>query len=686
MTDALNKDTNTQIEFGWEQGGAKTPFTLESSRKSLYESADLIENQPYSNLETFKHSAELMLEDTTLGVIGRYRDIQDARRTEDETGEPIDNPLLTREEANLEYQQYGVTFNRDIRKNEAEIIAAKKIKEQALRERISQSEGGFLSGASSLMGSFAGAMLDPVNIATAFVPVTKVLPALKGLEASGFMGRVALKGIDGMVMNSLVEPLPLWMANIDQRDYTMADTLFNITAGGVFGAGIGAFTEGVRALSQGEKFNAGLAAAIDYGNNKELTNVLDFQRKNPAITSFAYDDLIELPESKLAITQEAGLVSVKLNETGPLSELTGYGKDLDSARLNLREKLGALLDDDSIFSGYRIDDGLDNFYNALEKSGNLLEASWLPKWLNTLQKKALDRGLSLEEYIAKQTKNFTDFDSLIKRAEQSKAMQIRFGNLTGDELDDAIEQGANLINAYAKLKEAFIANPKQKMTYDTYISSLREKAYKAKERLTMIDDTEKVLEELREKQNALQKQLDTNKQTQADKNLTKKIKNLNASIKAHEIELNDLRKADVNNLDKYDIDNIESLENMRKKLTKDSRTFDDVREQLQKQIADESGRTWDTSDSILDDLSVDEAAMELDARIAKLTEETELTITDIKTALKLNKLNKEELLTLGIDNEGNSVEMRRADKRIEAMDNFSKAAEEYASCRSTEVV
>lgn len=698
MAENLSIETNEKDAlpiFGWEQGGAKTPFTTESTNKTIYESVDLIQNQPYSNLETAKTSAELMLEDTTLGVIGRYRDIQEARKTTDEQGRPIDNPLLTREEANLKYSQYGVTFNHDIRQNEAELIAAKKIKEYALKERLSNAEGGFLSGASSLLGGFAGAMLDPINIGTAFIPVTKIMPALKGLEASGFMGKVALKGIDGMVMNSLVEPLPLWMANIDQRDYTMADSLFNITAGGVLGAGIGAFTEGVRALAQGEKFNADLAAAIDYANNNGLDNVVEFQKKNPTITTFAYDDLIELPTNKLLSTQEGDLITVKLNETGPLSDIVGYGKDIEAARTDLREKIGAVLDDDSIFSGYRIDDGIDNFYRALEQSGNLQNKNWLPKWLNSLQKKAANNGLSLEEYIARQTNNFTEFEKLLKRAEQSRTMQEnfakeasikKFGELTVDELDEVIEQSAQLIDAYSALKDAFAANPKQKMSYDTFIGNLREKVNATKTTTTRAADLEKILAELKEKKSALQKQLDTGKVTTDSNNLTKQINDLEASIKANELELNDLRKLDVDNLKNYDEANLDLLETMRAKLTEDPRTFDDVREQLQKQIADESGKTWDTSDSILDKMSMDEVAIADDARIAGLLDEIEVATSDIKQAMKAKKITKDEIRALGIDENGQSVEMRRADKIIANMDEFSKAAEEYAACRHTEVI
>lgn len=682
--DKIQLDQNSANMLAWEQGGVKTPFTLETNRKSLFEEVDLIQNQPYSNWETFKHSGKNMFEDTTIGVMQRYADIDNARRTEDRFGNTIDNPLLSREEANQRYSQYGVTFSSDIRLNEAEIIAARKIRETALKQRLQQTEGDFMSGASSLLGGMAGAMLDPINIATMFIPVTKIIPALKGLKTAGFMGKTAVRGIDGLVMNSFAEPLPLWMAGVDQRDYTMADSLFNVTAGGVFGAGTGAFTEGVRLLGPGEKFNAGLAASIDFANNRGYDTLLDFQKKNPAITSMAYDDLVAMPIDKLSIAQDGSHVAVRLAEEGPLSRVVGYGTDLETARTNLRKQIGALLDDDSIYSGYRIDDGIDAFYRALEQSND--NFNWLPKWLNTLQNKALKNGLSLEEYVAKQTNNFTDFTKLVKRAEQSRVMQVRFGELSGDALDDAIEKGAEQITAYAQLKDAFAANPKNKIDYKTFIGDLREKDFSQNQKLNEFKTMEDNIQRMREEANGLKMQLDNRGLTTDRDFLSKQLNDLNASIKVQETDLNAFRKT--SNIDtwKHDADNIEALEAMRAKLEEDPRTFNDVKEQLYRQLNDESGKTWDTSDSILDDLSIDEADLGDANKVAALQEEIDIATSDIKLALTSNRFTKEEIAALGIDADGQSIEMRRADKRIQDMDNFSKAAEDYAACRRTEVI
>lgn len=674
--------SNQSLE-SWDNGAVKTPFTEESNPRTLYEDVSAIQSQPYSNWDTFKESAKMMLDDTTLGVMQRHADINNARQTKDFTGKTIYNPMLSREEANLKYSKYGVTFNRDIRENEADIVAAKKIREDAQRARLQQTNGDFMSGASSLLGGFAGAMLDPINIATAFIPLTKVMPALKGLEAAGFWGKTAAKGIDGLVMNSLVEPLPLWAASVDQRDYKMTDSLMNVTAGGLFGAGIGAFTEGVRALTKGERFNAGVAATVDFANGRGLDNVVEFQRRNPAVTSLAYDDLVSLPIERLNVSQDGNKFVVRLAEEGPLSRIAGYGSDVDAAKVNLRKQLGALLEDDNVFNGYRIDDGLDNFYHALKEAGHLDDAQWLPKWLDTLQSKAYKEGISLQDYLAKQTKDFTDFSKITKRAIKSKNMQAKFGELSGDSLDDAIEHNANLIDSYAKIKDAFANNPRETIDYQTFIGDLKESTHKTRKIAGEYAAMENYYKQLQEERMAVQKQLDNRELTTGREELTRKLNELNTSIEAQDFDLTEFRSKNGEILDwRADADNIELLDAMRSRLEQDPRTFDDVQEQLSKQT--EENKSWDTTDSILDDIHVNDSEVVDAANIAALNEDISVTTEGITVALQ--KFSKEELVALKFTKEGITEDMARADRKILSMEEFSKDIDNYALCRQTEVI
>ena len=190
----------------------------------------------------------------------------DANRARNEV---IDNPILSVEEATKTYGKYGLKFDKPIKKQEAELLAKRKIEALFRQEKIAKSESSFLNGAASLVGAFAGAMVDPVGIAASFIPVTKVVPVLNSLRNAGVFGKIAYGAIDGLIGNAIIEPFPLLAANIDQRDYTMTDSLFNIAAGGVFGGGIGALSAGVRLLAPGEALNANKAAITAMANSKD---------------------------------------------------------------------------------------------------------------------------------------------------------------------------------------------------------------------------------------------------------------------------------------------------------------------------------------------------------------------------------------------------------------------------------
>ena len=65
--------------------------------------------------------------------------------------------------------------------------------------------------------------------------------------------------------------------------------------------------------------------------------------------------------------------------------------------------------------------------------------------------------------------------------------------------------------------------------------------------------------------------------------------------------------------------------------------------------------------------------------------EIEAAMADIKTAIKNGTLSEDDLHALGMDKDGASFDMKRADKRIQDMDEFAKDIEDFVSCRQTEV-
>ena len=660
-----------------EQGAIQTPYS-DGDNTNLFIEQHQATHQPYSNGVIFTESVKHMFEDTTVGSVNRINAINKAR------AEAEDNEMLTAEEANAKYAQYGVHFNNPIRKQEAEVIAAQKIKEMAARERLSRSEGTFMSGVASLTGSMVGSLADPINIATLFIPVSKLIPALKGLEATGLMGRTLVRGADGVIMNSLVEPLPLYAASIDQRDYTMADSMFNLAAGGLFNAGMGALIDGVRGLAAGELFNSNVASAVELGNNRALDSLMEYNRKKHTVTSMAFDDLVNLGTNHVDVQNVAGGVAVKLKETGPLSRLSGYGKDVDTAIRDLRQQIGGLLDNDSIFKGYRVDDAIERMFRAIDGAGFIGNGKAFAKWLNNVQSKALRKGMSFEDFLAGRTNNFTDFTKLLKQVEKSRNMQALLNNVSEEELDELAEAGAEAFDAMVMLKEAFNTNSRKGITFENYRASLNERMFdrystleRHKELTTFLQNQQRELDELKN-------QLVTREENTNADILLKKKAELESSISLSQRDLDDLVRGKDIETWKAEADNIELLNRMREVLDSDPRTFEDVKALVEKQIAEGENHSWDTSDSILDDMTFAEEPFADEARMSKLEEETEMHSETLKILAK--DFSKEELDFFGIDKDGKTPEMAQADIEIENMRQLQQDADAYAACRRGEIL
>ena len=99
----------------------------------------------------------------------------------------------------------------------------------------------------SLMGSFAGTFADPVNAAAIFFPALRAETYLfRGSKllvqnpfSGGFFGSVKRGAQVGAVEAAVREPFILGAQNYTQGQYTAIDSMFNLVAAPLFGAGLG---------------------------------------------------------------------------------------------------------------------------------------------------------------------------------------------------------------------------------------------------------------------------------------------------------------------------------------------------------------------------------------------------------------------------------------------------------------
>lgn len=135
------------------------------------------------------------------------------------------------------------TFDRDYTEGELKTLAARKraeMQRQSILSRADQSPSAVTGRLGlQLMTSF----LDPLTVATAFVPVVSGARYAKLLEgAGGALGRAGVRAgvgaAEGAVGSALVEPIIAGAHYQEQADYTLADSLLNIGIGGVLGGGL----------------------------------------------------------------------------------------------------------------------------------------------------------------------------------------------------------------------------------------------------------------------------------------------------------------------------------------------------------------------------------------------------------------------------------------------------------------
>lgn len=142
--------------------------------------------------------------------------------------------------------------------------------EKRRQEVFGQAEGGFVQGAARLGIALGTGLVDPLNVATAFIPVigearyTSML-ARAGSPLARAGVRAGVGAVEGMAGAALVEPIIAGSRRYEQADYDMADSLLNVTFGGVFGAGLhttfGAVSDGIHYYqdSQSQIPRAGLS-------------------------------------------------------------------------------------------------------------------------------------------------------------------------------------------------------------------------------------------------------------------------------------------------------------------------------------------------------------------------------------------------------------------------------------------
>lgn len=197
-----------------------------------------------------------------------------------------DTPLLTADDAKARVKDSGLplTIDGDIREGALNILMRRKREEIERQTIIASGPRG--SAPVAILAGFAASAIDPLNIASSFIPVVGEARYARMLaNAGGAMGRAGVRAgvgaAEGALGAALVEPLVLANAREYQADYDMSDSLLNIAFGSILGAGLhsagGALSDwrNSKLIETSEKSRADMGPAAMVGEADKVSRVAE---------------------------------------------------------------------------------------------------------------------------------------------------------------------------------------------------------------------------------------------------------------------------------------------------------------------------------------------------------------------------------------------------------------------------
>lgn len=130
-----------------------------------------------------------------------------------------------------------------IRGGALDLLISRHRDEQRRQDILSRSPSGFVAGFAKFAAGLGASAIDPLNVASAFVPIigearyARMLANAGGASGRAFV-RAGVGAAEGAVGAVLVEPIVALTANQEQVDYGLSDTLLNIGVGSVLGGGL----------------------------------------------------------------------------------------------------------------------------------------------------------------------------------------------------------------------------------------------------------------------------------------------------------------------------------------------------------------------------------------------------------------------------------------------------------------
>jgi len=274
-----------------------------------------------------------------------FRGIDQFMYQRDETSPVLE---VEAQEERIKAAQVPLKSEEGMRQSTLELLIERKQRELADKSVIKRaSTGQFISG---IGAGFVVAAFDPINIASAFMPIGRASQlaaalASKTTRTGRALTRARIGGLQGLAGAAVVEPFVAFQATNEQADYKMTDSLMNLAFGTALGgglhSGIGVLTDGINGghipkVGKGEVperlsqlsprirediLKANLASNVEDRVGIPLVNILDLVEQ-PKLAQAGVTDLGTTIDGKFRFTE----TTVITNEVVP-SNIEGIARD-----------------------------------------------------------------------------------------------------------------------------------------------------------------------------------------------------------------------------------------------------------------------------------------------------------------------------------------------------------------------
>ena len=150
--------------------------------------------------------------------------------------------ILSKDEwASSDFFREGIEVGEEgIKEGLANLLAERHDERLDFQVTLRRSRGGFGLGAAQFGVALAGSVLDPLNVASAFIPTVGLARGATVASRLGRKGNRFTTGMmDGAIGAAVVEPLVIGAAAAEQdREYGLMDSFLNVALGSALGGGL----------------------------------------------------------------------------------------------------------------------------------------------------------------------------------------------------------------------------------------------------------------------------------------------------------------------------------------------------------------------------------------------------------------------------------------------------------------